>query len=322
MSFKEITAQDLKPNDFINEQVANIKNAVGNGLAINALSGGVDSSVATILAHRALGEKGLKTYFIQNGLMREDEESEIIDIFDMLGVPVDVVYAEDKFFAALGGIEDPEEKREAVTQTFYKDIFGRLVRESGATHLLQGTNLTDIEETVAGIKRQHNVFVQMDINPEEAFGYKILEPLVELRKDGIRLVASALDLPDAIAKRPPFPGPALATRVIEPVTRENIELVRKATVIVEKALWPFNPFQVMAILQSGKVTGVVNNERRLGYEIQVRCWESIDARIAKPMAIPHEVMFYLGEKIPEVIPEVVSVTWGVTSKPPSTMEAL
>ncbi len=156
----EIKATELNTAQFINERAAEIASAVGNGIAINALSGGVDSSPVTIPGHNALAEK-LKTYFIDNGLMREGEPRQIAEVFRKLGVKVEIVDAQEQFFKALKGITDPEEKREAITQTFYKDVFARLVRESGAKYLLQGTILTDIDETVAGIKRQHNVFEQL-----------------------------------------------------------------------------------------------------------------------------------------------------------------
>ena len=146
------------------------------------------SSAVTMLGHRALGDR-LLTYFVDNGLMREGEPERIVSIFDELGVRVEIVDAKEQFFAALEGVTDPEEKRDkGITQTFYKDVFGDLVRESNAKYLLQGTILTDIDETAAGIKRQHNVFEQIGIDPQEAFGYQIIEPLIQLRKDGVRLV--------------------------------------------------------------------------------------------------------------------------------------
>ncbi|NMC38554.1 MAG: ExsB family transcriptional regulator, partial [Bacteroidales bacterium] len=178
---KEIMLKELDPKKFIEEQVKEIKAAVGNGTAINALSGGVDSSTVTMLGHRALGRQ-LKTVFIQNGLMRHGEAESVSSIFGKLGVNVEIVDAKNEFLDALKGLTDPEEKREAITNTFYKKVFGRIVRESGAKFLLQGTILTDIDETVAGIKRQHNVFAQLGIDPQETFGYQIIEPLVQLRK--------------------------------------------------------------------------------------------------------------------------------------------
>jgi len=195
----------------------------------------VDSCVVTMLGHKAIGDR-LKTYFIDNGIMREGESQSIVELFKKMGVKVEIVDAQDKFFNALKGVTDPEEKREAVTQTFYKDVFGKLVRDSGSNYLLQGTILTDVDETIAGIKRQHNVFEQLGIDPQKAFGYKIIEPLVQLRKDGVRKVAAGLGLPESSYKRIPFPGPALAARVIGEVTREKISVVRTATTIVEEEL--------------------------------------------------------------------------------------
>lgn len=215
----EVTARELNTDNFISEKVKEIKDAVGDGTAINALSGGVDSSTVTMLGHRALGGN-LKTVFIDNGLMREQEAEQVVGFFRKLGVTVDVIDARREFFAALKGVTDPEAKREAITQTFYKNMFGRLVRESSAKYLLQGTILTDVDETVAGIKRQHNVFEQLGIDPQEAFGYHIIEPLIQLRKDGVRKLGEALGLPAELFERIPFPGPALAARVIGEVTQE------------------------------------------------------------------------------------------------------
>ena len=244
MAIKEIKPQELDAERFIKDKVKEISDTVAGDTAINALSGGVDSSTVTMLAHKALRAK-LITYFIDNGLMRKDEPQEIVSIFANLGVPVELIEAKEEFFAALAGITDPEEKREAITQTFYRKIFGRLVKESGAKYLFQGTILTDIDETVAGIKRQHNVFAQLGIDPQQEFGYKIIEPLLQLRKDGVRIVAETLGLPEKIYNRPPFPGPALAARIIGAVTPEKIELVRQATVIMEEELDSFNAFQNM-----------------------------------------------------------------------------
>ena len=318
---KEITARELNPERFIADKVADIKAAVGDGTAINALSGGVDSSAVTMLGHRALGER-LHTVFIDNGIMRQGEPERVVALFRELGVKVEVVDAREAFFVALKGITDPEEKREAITQTFYKDVFGRLVRESGARHLLQGTILTDIDETLAGIKRQHNVFAQLGIDPEEAFGYGILEPLIELRKDGVRKVGEALGLPAELFRRIPFPGPALAARVIGEVTPERIDTVRQATVIVEDMLGQSGAFQYMAILHADRVTGMRDNQRDFGQQIEVRCWDSVDARTATPTELPFATLRELGARITTEVPGVVSVTYNVAAKPPSTIEAV
>jgi GMP synthase (glutamine-hydrolysing) len=318
---KEITLQALDPEQFVKDKVADIRNTVGEGTAINALSGGVDSSVVTMLGHRALGKK-LRTIFVENGIMRQGEAGQVTGVFKKLGVEVEVVDAKKEFFAALKGITDPEQKREAITQTFYKNIFGRLVRESKAKYLLQGTILTDVDETVAGIKRQHNVFEQLGIDPQKTFGYKIIEPLIQLRKDGVRVVGRELGLPEASFDRIPFPGPALAARIIGEVTPERIEIVRKATMIVENLLKDTNTFQYLAILHEDRVTGMRNGKRDFGLQIEVRCWNSHDARNATPTNLPYETLLKLGQEITDKVPGVVSVTYNIATKPPSTIEAV
>jgi GMP synthase (glutamine-hydrolysing) len=318
---KEIKAKDLNTEKFITEKVNEIRAAVGSGTAINALSGGVDSSVVTMLGHRALGTR-LRTVFIQNGLMREGEPERVADIFKKLGITVEIVDAQKEFLEALKSITDPEQKREAITQTFYKKVFGRIVRESGSRHLLQGTILTDVDETVAGIKRQHNVFAQLGIDPQEAFGYQILEPLIQLRKDGVRKTGKALGLPEEMFNRIPFPGPALAARIIGEVTQEKLDIVRKATAIVEEMLAETGAFQYMAILHDDRVTGMRDGRRDFGRQIEVRCWDSIDAREARPTKLPFEILEELAASILKKVPGVVSVTYNIATKPPSTIEAV
>ncbi|MBU1869797.1 MAG: ExsB family transcriptional regulator [Candidatus Omnitrophica bacterium] len=320
-AIKEITAEQLNPQEFIKEKAEEISRVVGSGMAINALSGGVDSSAVTMLGHKALGER-LKTYFIDNGIMREGEPQQITSIFKKLGVNVEIVNAQDEFFSALKGIVDPEEKREAITQTFYKKVFGKLVRENQSKFLLQGTILTDVDETVAGIKRQHNVFEQLGIDPQQAFGYKIIEPLVQLRKDGVRKVAEASGLPSSIYNRMPFPGPALAARVIGEVTSEKIAIVRKATIIVEEELVSTKAFQYLAILHQDRVTGMRQGKRDFGMQIEIRCWDSIDARQARPTRLGFDALDKLASRITSEVPGVVSVTYNISTKPPSTMEAI
>jgi GMP synthase (glutamine-hydrolysing) len=318
---EEITAEELDIERFINEKVDEIKEAVGDGVAINALSGGVDSSTVTMLGHKALG-KGLKTVFIENGLMRQGEAEQVAGFFKELGVKVEIVDACAEFFAALKGVTDPEEKREAITQTFYRNVFGGIVKEGGMKHLLQGTILTDVDETVAGIKRQHNVFEQIGIDPEEVFGYRIIEPLIQLRKDGVRKVGEALGLPIELFERIPFPGPALAARVIGEVTAERVETVRKATVIVEKTLKDTGAFQYMAILHEDRVTGMRDGKRDFGQQIEIRCWDSVDARTATSTRLPFETLEQMAGEIIQEVRGIVSVTYNIATKPPSTIEAV
>jgi len=321
MGIQELTLESLNVGEFISEKVAEIKSVVGEGVAISALSGGVDSSAVTLLAHRALGKR-LKTYFIDNGLMREDEPEYIVSLFKRLGVDVELIDARAEFFKELKGLTDPEDKRNAITHVFYKVVFGNLVKDSGARYLLQGTNYTDIEETIAGIKRQHNILEQLGIDTEKQYGYKVIEPLIQLRKQGVREVAKALGLPLEIYARPPFPGPALSARIIGEVTPEKITIVRAATKITEQELESSGAFQYLAVLHEDRVTGIRDGKRNFGLQIEIRCWESKDAKTGSPTRLSYETLEKLADRITREIPGVVSVTYNITKKPPSTIEAV
>jgi len=303
---------------FLDQQIISIRKSVGSGLVINALSGGVDSSVVTVLGHRALGDR-LKTVFIENGLMREGEPERVVRIFADMGIPVKLIDARTEFLVALEGLTDPEEKRNAITTTFYSTVFGKLVRETGATYLLHGTILTDIEETVAGIKRQHNILAQIGIDPEKEYGYQVLEPLKTLRKDGVRELAKVLGLPAEITQRIPFPGPALATRIVGEVTEERLATVRAATAIVEEELGDTGAFQYMAVLLNDRATGILKGKREFGQIIVVRCVNSVDARTATVVEIPWEKLHRLSERITS-LNGVNRCLYDLTPKPPATIE--
>jgi len=321
MPIAEIKPEQLDARAFIEMKVKEIRAEVGDGLAINALSGGVDSSVVTLLGHRALGDR-FRTIFVENGLMRAGEPEYVVSVFRKLGVNVELIDARDVFFSELAGLTDPEDKRNAITRAFYKKVFGDLVRRSRARFLFHGTNLTDVEETVAGVKRQHNILAQLGIDPEKEYGYKVIEPLLPLRKTAVRMVGKALGLPEEIYARPPFPGPALAARVIGEVTRERVETVRRATALVEEAFKSTGAFQYLAVLHQDMATGVRGGKRDFGMQIEVRCWDSKDAVIASPTRVSIDVLEALARRITNEVPGVVSVTYNVTPKPPSTIEAI
>jgi len=304
--------------NFIDEQIQSLKETVKDKVAINALSGGVDSSVVTVLGHRALGEK-LKTIFVDNALMRENEPQNVVKTFDKMGITIDLIDARDEFLSALKGLTDPEEKRQAITDTFYAKVFSRLVKESNATFLLHGTILTDIEETLAGIKRQHNILDQLGIDTQKSYGYKVIEPLKTLRKDDVREVAKLLDMPEEIRNRIPFPGPALATRIVGEVTPERLETVRKATNIVEDELGDSGAFQYMAVLLNDKATGIRDNNREFGQIIVLRCIESTDARTATATQLPWDKLNKICEKITN-IKGINRCLYDLTPKPPATIE--
>ena len=309
----------MNAGTFIREQVAEIRKTVGRGIAINALSGGVDSSVCTVLGHRALGRR-LKTVFIDNGIMREGEPKRVVAAFRKMGIPVRLVDARKDFLGALKGITDPEKKRQAITSTFYKKVFGKLVRETGATYLMHGTILTDIEETVAGIKRQHNILAQIGIDPKKAYGYHVIEPLKTLRKDGVRKVAAAVGLPKEISQRMPFPGPALATRIVGDVTPAKLAVVRAATSIVEEELKGVKAFQYLAVLLNDYATGIRNNKREFGQIIVLRCINSVDARKATATRLPWPKLEKICKRITTEIPNVNRCLYDLTPKPPATVE--
>jgi len=321
VQINEIKTGNLQAEKFIEEKVKEISSTVGEGDAVNALSGGVDSAAVTMLGHKALGSR-LKTYFVDHGLMRQGEPQRIVEIFKKFGVKVELVDGKKEFFGGLKGKTDPEDKRNAITHAFYKEVFGDLVKKSGAKYLLQGTNYTDVEETIAGVKRQHNILAQLGIDTQKEYGYKVIEPIIQLRKTGVRNVAKALGLPEEIYKRPPFPGPALAARVIGEVTPERVKLVKQATAITEDVLSAVEAFQCLAILHEEKVTGVRNGKRDYGLQIEVRCWDSTDAVTGTPTRISFDILEKLADRITKEVPGVVSVTYNIASKPPSTIEAV
>jgi len=303
---------------FVEEQTQAIRREVGDAIAINALSGGVDSSVVTVLAHRALGER-LRTIFVDNALMREGEPQRVVAAFRDMGIAVDLIDARKQFLRALKGITDPEQKRQAITDTFYKDVFARAVRKSRARFLLHGTILTDIEETVAGIKRQHNILEQLGIDPQKEYGYRVIEPLKTLRKDDVRRVAKVLGLPDSIVKRIPFPGPALAARIVGEVTPDRLDIVRKATAIVEEELADSRAFQYFAVLLNDRATGIRDGRREFGHIIVVRCIDSTDARQATVRRLPWQKLEKIAQRI-VAIPGVNRCLYDLTPKPPATVE--
>jgi GMP synthase (glutamine-hydrolysing) len=236
-----------------------------------------------------------------------------------MGIPVELVDSRATFLKALSGVTDPEEKRQAITSTFYRTVFGPLVRNSGAQNLIHGTILTDIEETVAGIKRQHNILAQLGIDPEKEYGYRVLEPLKTLRKDGVRKVAELLGMPASVYQRMPFPGPALATRIVGEVTPERLATVRAATAIVEEELADSGVFQYMAVLLQDRATGIRNGRREFGQIIVVRSVNSVDAREATVVEVPWPKLQRIAARI-IALPDVNRCLYDLTPKPPATIE--
>lgn len=309
----------FEPNEFIEKSIRGIRERVGSEVAIAAASGGVDSTTSALLGHRALGEK-LTVVFLDDGLMRQGEPDAVLESYRALGIKTKLFNVSDDFFAALSRLSDAEEKRKAFRATFYSAL-SKIVREMGARFLIQGTIAADIVETKKGVKTQHNVLEQIGIDTAKTYGYHLVEPLRDLYKDQVRLVAKALGLsPDKISRRP-FPGPGLSIRVIGEVTRELIDLVRKATAIVEEETEGLQCFQAFAVLTKDRATGLTKEGGRLyGNMVIIRVVDSINAMTASPSRVPWTQLDRMQSRILDEIPSVTRVLYDITPKPPATIE--
>ena len=307
----------INAKEFIDNAIREIRSAVGENKVISACSGGVDSMTATYLVHKAVGDK-LIAVFIDDGLRREGEPEFVVGTLKSLGINTKAVDAKKEFFETFRGKTDAEVKRKAFRDKFYK-TFGRVARAEGVRFVVQGTIKADVIETVQGIKSQHNVLEQIGIDPR-TYGYVILEPLRELFKPGVRVVARELGLPKEVSERMPFPGPALSLRVLGEVTPEKIEIVRKATQIVEEETLKLGVFQSFAVLHNDKATGIKNGKRVYGNIITIRVVVSEDAVTATAKEIEYKTLFRMAKRITESLPTVVRCLYDVTDKPPSTIE--
>jgi GMP synthase (glutamine-hydrolysing) len=302
---------------FLNDKITEIKSIVKTNKTISAISGGVDSSVATIIAHKALGAQ-LESIYIDTGLMRFEEREDVKKIFQALGIQVDIIDGKARFFSALQGLIDPEEKRKAFRNVFYS-IFREEVKHRQAKYLVQGTIYPDIIESTR-IKTQHNVLDQIGVNAEQTFGFKTIEPLKQLYKDQVRLLARYFKLPPNISERQPFPGPGFCVRILGEVTSEKAEIMRTATHIVERALKEYEPSQYFVVMLRSKVTGVKGDDRVLGYALAIRAVTTTDFMTAEIVEVPWSKLKDLADQITREIPSVVKVLYDLTTKPPSTIE--
>jgi GMP synthase (glutamine-hydrolysing) len=307
----------------IDKMVEEVKREVDSGKAIIALSGGIDSSVATAIAAKAVGER-LTAVFVNNGFMRENEPEFVKNTFQKLKINLVIVNAQERFFERLKGITDPEMKRKIIGEEFIR-VFEEVAEKVGAECLIQGTIYPDRIESgfrrfSDKIKTHHNVAGL----PTKIKFKKIVEPLRELYKDEVRRVAQIIGLPKEIVFRQPFPGPGLAVRVVGEVTREKVEIVRKADKIVreefEKGGLNERLWQYFAVLTSTKATGVKGDARAYGHVVAVRAVESREAMTASFARIPYKVLERISTRITSEIPEVVRVVYDITHKPPATIE--
>lgn len=303
---------------FISEKVEFLRREIGDAKAFAATSGGVDSTVSAVLAHKAIGTN-LTVGFLDDGLMREGEPAAVVSRLKAMGLNAKLYEVSEPFFSALKGLTDPEEKRKAFRGAFYKSL-SETAKKEGARFLIQGTIAADVIETKGGVKTQHNVLDQIGIPSFKEYGFKVLEPLVDLFKPEVRQVGERLGLPKDMYNRRPFPGPALALRVIGEVTPERVATVRKATRIVEDATSDLECFQAFAVLLSDRATGIVDGKRRFGEIIVIRAVDSKDALTASPTKIEWGRLESMRDRILEEIPSVVKVLYDLTPKPPSTIE--
>ncbi len=302
--------------EFIEEAIGEIKSQVGDETAIIGLSGGVDSSVAAILVHRAIG-KHLVAVFVNHGFMRKGEEEEIVQTFRHdLGMNLVVIDAKKRFLTALKGVTDPEAKRKVIGEVFIR-VFEEEAKKDEADYLVQGTIAPDWIESDGGIKSHHNV-----AGLPSGMVLKLVEPLRDLYKDEVRAVARALGLPPSISERMPFPGPGLAVRVLGEISDEKVDVVREANAILEEELKKANlkPWQALAAIPEGRSVGVKGDIRDYGYAVVVRAVESVDAMTATSMEIPWQTLKTIMKRITREIPSVTRVLYDITDKPPATIE--
>ncbi|MDD5086557.1 MAG: hypothetical protein PHV16_02280 [Candidatus Nanoarchaeia archaeon] len=299
----------------IDEKIEGIKGKVKDKVAVNALSGGVDSSVVTFLGKIALGDK-LKSYFIDTGFMRENEPEEVVETFKERGIEVKLYDAADEFYDAVRFIKDGEDKRKVFSNKFY-DIFSRIIKENNAKYLLQGTIKADKIMFDKG-QSQHNIRTKSDY--AELGIEEVIEPLSDLYKYQVRDIAIDLNLPGEIYNRPPFPGPGLLIRVLGEATREKIGIVRKAQKIVEEELKIYNPSQCLACLPNDTATGMIGGKAPGKYIIIVRAVKTDDFMTADIFLPRKKTIEKLSKRITGEIPNVARVLYEITGKPPGTIE--
>jgi GMP synthase (glutamine-hydrolysing) len=309
---------------FVEEATAKIRAQVGTGRVVCALSGGVDSTVAAVILHRAIGDQ-LTCIFVDNGVLRLDEATQIRHRFESLSLPLVFVDAADLFLDRLAGVTDPERKRKIIGATFIDVFEVEAARLGQVDFLAQGTLYPDVIESVsivgqsALIKSHHNVG-----GLPERMRMRLVEPLRELFKDEVRAVGRKLGLDEAFVVRQPFPGPGLAVRILGEVTRQRLDLLRRADAIVAEEVkregWYTRLWQSFAVLLPIQSVGVMGDERTYENTVAIRAVESRDGMTADWARLPHDLLARISSRIVNEVRGINRVVYDISSKPPSTIE--
>lgn len=312
------------PRKFIPASVSQIRSQVGKGRAIIAVSGGVDSAVAAVLASRAIG-KSLLAVFVDTGLMRKNEGQNVKKAMESAGIALKLVDARKAFFSALAGKSEPERKRKIIGEQFIR-VFESEAKKDKAAFLVQGTIAPDwIESGGSGrerIKSHHNVG-----GLPEKMHLKLCEPLRDCYKHEVRMLARELGLPPEISERQPFPGPGLGVRIVGEITPQKADIVRECCAIVEEEIEKSaaagdieQPWQYFAALLDSRTVGVRGDERSYKYAVAVRAVRSLDGMTANYSQLPHPLLTRISTRITNEVREVGRVLYDITNKPPATVE--